>query len=263
MKVEDVQDDDDIMQVLDRDRAWAAYAITDLDPPYRQSARFIGAREDTRLAAVVLLFGPPVFTTLLPYGDDRGISAVLQQHPMLPSRPLLHVSEAQRPILQERYELNVSEMYRMVATPGSLRPAPPVHAEFQVLSPGDLDEVQELFKHSESGFFPRVMLHHALNIGARVDGRLVAVAGTHTRSDRFKIATIGNVLTHPDFRGRGLATAVTARVAEAVAAAGSKLLALNVRQDNGPAIAAYRRVGFEVHMPYWEGNGTIRGTEKR
>ena len=40
-------------------------------------------------------------------------------------------------------------------------------------------------------------------------GRLVAAAGTHAIGRSARIAVVGNVLTHADFRGRGYAKAVT------------------------------------------------------
>jgi predicted GNAT family acetyltransferase len=72
------------------------------------------------------------------------------------------------------------------------------------------------------------------------------------------LATIGGVFTHPEYRGRGLARGVTGAVARDLVDAGVQLLALNVKQDNVPAIAAYRALGFTVHRPYLEGHASTR-----
>src|SRR5258708_6589259 len=48
-------------------------------------------------------------------------------------------------------------------------------------------------------------------------GRLVSVAGSHVVSAEFAVGATGNVLTHADSRGRGLASATTTAVAMALA----------------------------------------------
>ncbi|MFH9350516.1 GNAT family N-acetyltransferase [Kitasatospora sp. NPDC017646] len=43
--------------------------------------------------------------------------------------------------------------------------------------------------------------------GRNEDGRPVAAAGVHVHSAAHRVAVLGNVVTHPDARGRGLARA--------------------------------------------------------
>ena len=102
------------------------------------------------------------------------------------------------------------------------------------------------------------MLEEGFYRGVWDGGRLVAVAGTHAVSRRFGIATIGGVLTLPEYRGRGLGGAATAAVGTALRDVGIRTLALNVRETNLPAIAAYTRLGFETHCPFWEGHAVLR-----
>ena len=67
------------------------------------------------------------------------------------------------------------------------------------------------------------------------------------------VAAIGNVFTRPSARGRGLARATTTAVARELRASGIATIVLNVRRNNGPAIAVYRRLGFDVHGDFDEG----------
>ena len=87
--------------------------------------------------------------------------------------------------------------------------------------------------------------------GVRVGGKLIAAAGTHVVSSQARMAVVGNVLTHVDYRGRGYATAVTGAVTAELLRSCDQV-ALNVRSDNPPALAAYRRLGYAEHVRFEE-----------
>jgi ribosomal protein S18 acetylase RimI-like enzyme len=80
-------------------------------------------------------------------------------------------------------------------------------------------------------------------IGVRVDGRLAAMAGARIRVPGF--AEISGVCTHPDFRGRGYARALIARVAASFRVRGATPF-LHSYPDNAAALALYRTLGFAV-----------------
>lgn len=80
-------------------------------------------------------------------------------------------------------------------------------------------------------------------VGVSEGGRLLAMAG-----ERMKLpgwTEVSGVCTHPDARGRGLATALMGAVIERVLARGEQAF-LHTYADNHGAIALYRRLGFEV-----------------
>ena len=85
----------------------------------------------------------------------------------------------------------------------------------------------------------------------RVNGQLVAAAGTHVVSPGARLAVVGNVLTHADYRGRGFATAVTGAVTAELLRTCDQVV-LNVRSDNPPALNAYRRLGYAEHVRFEE-----------
>ncbi len=74
---------------------------------------------------------------------------------------------------------------------------------------------------------------------------MVAVAGTHIVAPNIGVAVVGNVFTHPSYRGQGLATRVTARVTAELIERGCSLVALTVDPANTPAVRAYARLGYE------------------
>ena len=87
----------------------------------------------------------------------------------------------------------------------------------------------------------------------RVEDELVSVAGVHLHSPTFRIAALGNIVTHPDHRGRGLSTACTEVLCERLFQGEIETLALNVRRHNRSAVRVYEKLGFRYHDTYLEG----------
>jgi ribosomal protein S18 acetylase RimI-like enzyme len=59
------------------------------------------------------------------------------------------------------------------------------------------------------------------------------------------VGYLDNVVTMPEFRGRGVATATVGRAIEASRASGDNALFLLTEEDN-PARRLYERIGFRV-----------------
>ena len=78
------------------------------------------------------------------------------------------------------------------------------------------------------------------------------MGGIHVVSEEYDVAVIGNLVTHSDYRGQGLATIVTTRLVEELFEEVS-LLALNVGRDNEPAVHLYNNLGFQSNNVFYEG----------
>ena len=113
---------------------------------------------------------------------------------------------------------------------------------------GDLNRLYQL---GFASWLPSATIADGVYYGMRVNGQLVAAAGTHVISAGARLAVVGNVLTHTDFRGRGFATAVTGAVTAELLRTCDQVV-LNVRADNPPALNAYRRLGFSEHIRFEE-----------
>lgn len=122
----------------------------------------------------------------------------------------------------------------------ALGPSEPV-LDFVALTDADAPAMLALATLTEPGpFFTRT---HRLGdfIGAKVDGRLVAMAGERMKPAGF--TEVSGVCTHPDFRGRGYAGALMKVVADRIAARGETPF-LHAYADNEGAIALYEALGF-------------------
>ncbi len=117
---------------------------------------------------------------------------------------------------------------------------------FVDLGEGDAHDMVELVKATEPGPFRPGTIGMGRFIGYRSpEGRLMAMAGERMRLDR--ATEISAVCTWPEFRGRGLARALVARLAADILAQG-RLPFLHVKTDNA-ARQLYESLGFAVRTP--------------
>lgn len=74
------------------------------------------------------------------------------------------------------------------------------------------------------------------------DARIIGVA-TFSRVE--EIADLLRVIVHPQARGQGVGASLVRAGLDWAAALGAQRMLLEVRPDNDPAVALYRRLGFE------------------
>ena len=234
---------------LERDRLLAAYAICDLDDREFPRTRWGAAWAGGSIVAVVMEYSGSSPQPLFAMGREDGIVAVLRDV----IRPrLAFIASLPRavPAIATVYRLDAGpQMVRMWVDRGRFRPADDPGVER--LSPSDAMELNRLYQLGFGAWLPPQAISEGVYYGLRVNGRLVAAAGTHVVSAAARLAVVGNVLTHADFRGRGYATAVTGAVTAELLKSCDHVV-LNVRADNPPAISAYRHLGYAEHVRFEE-----------
>ncbi|WP_406334580.1 GNAT family N-acetyltransferase [Streptomyces sp. NBC_00203] len=131
------------------------------------------------------------------------------------------------------------EGVQLVDTALRAEPAP----EAVRLGPGDVPEMLELVALTEPGpFLPRTV-ELGTYLGLRHRGRLIAMAGERLRPPGW--TEISAVCTHPDHRGRGLATRLVRAVAAGIRERGDTPF-LHAAADNTGAIRLYESIGFTL-----------------
>jgi ribosomal protein S18 acetylase RimI-like enzyme len=254
MALVELRDRETIAAFCRRRAAVHAYELGDLDDFFWPHTRFVGWEENGSLSQLALLYTENEPQVLLALSEEplpameRLLAEVL---PTLPVRVYAHVTPSLLAVVETRYEPTPQGRHLKM---GLARHDLLFEAEqASVLSPGDLPEVEAFYAEAYPGtwFVPR-MLETRRYVGLREDGRLVCIAGVHVYSTKWRVAALGNVATLSTHRLRGLAQAVCSHLCRLLLDDGIDTIALNVRADNAPAIAAYTVLGFEPVAQYEE-----------
>jgi RimJ/RimL family protein N-acetyltransferase len=226
------------------DRLYAAQTLCHLEQAER--CRCAVARADGVVVAAAVLFRGEVFDALTLAGDPDAVLAAVAALGTLPRQFWLWAREEHLLPLADALRVgSVTRMLRMATNVRAFRPAPRLEG-VRRLTPDDLALVERLYRHTPGVVLRPEHLSAAMYYGVFVDGQLVAAAGTHGHSRRHGLAIVGNVLTHPAWRGRGYATACTS-VLTAELLRWFPDVVLNVAADNAPAKHIYARLGYTVH----------------
>ena len=233
---------------LAQDRLYAAYAICDLEEREFGRTRWGAAYDGDELIAVGLEYTGPTPQPVFVMGRPDGIGAVLRDV-IRPRAAYIAAQTSMLPAVEAYYRVDPGpQMVRMWVDRARFRPYP---ATVQRLLPVEIGELNKLYQLGFASWLPSSAIADGVYYGMRVNGRLVSAAGTHVVSPSARLAVVGNVLTHLDYRGRGFATAVTGAVTAELLRTCDQVV-LNVRADNPPAINAYRRLGYAEHTRFEE-----------
>jgi len=234
---------------LERDRLFAAYAICDLDEREFARTRWAVAQSGSEVVGLAVEYDGPSPQPLFVMGSDAGIAAILRDV-LRPRIAFIATLPDDLAAVQRHYRLDPGpQMVRMATDRERFRPVDDPGLER--LSPSDAPELNRLYRLGFGSWLPGQSIADGVYYGLRIRGRIVSAAGTHIVSRDARLAVVGNVMTAPEFRGRGFAKAVTAAVTAELLGFCDDVV-LNVRADNPPALNAYRRIGYFEHVRYEE-----------
>ena len=245
---------DHIRAVLEQRRPYAAYALGQLEPHLFRQAEWWRASSGASEALVLHSRGGLGHATFT-MGEASALDAVLRLHPG--SRSTFLTCEPHHlPTILRHFELD--QRQTMIRMQVSSETFAPVAGPIRRLEGSDAREINRLYRADGvvSYYSPR-QIDDALYFGAEIDGQIVAVAGTHVISSASAIAVVGNVYTHPHFRGQKLAQAATSAVTESLLM-NCRDVVLSVDPANTAAVGAYARLGYVEVARLIEGAATRR-----
>jgi GNAT superfamily N-acetyltransferase len=232
------------------------YALGDLDDFFWPYTTWYGWQEGGRIGEIVLVYtalSMPIILGLShePTGSMRQLLQSLGF--LLPRRFYAHLSGDLAAVFNDEYEVqSYGRHHKMALTDLAALTAVTPTSPITHLTANDQARLEQFYQASypNNAFDPR-MLATGHYYGVEVGGQLVCAGGVHVYSPRYRVAAVGNVTTHRDYRGRGLATDVGAHLCRALLQTVDHI-GLNVKADNQSAIAAYKRLGFSKIAQYEE-----------
>ena len=237
-----------LREFLERDRLFSAYALCDLEDREFSRTRWGIATSGDSVLAVGMEYGGPTPQPLFMAGRTDGIIALLRDV-IRPRAAYLAAAPEVLAAATRHYRVEPGPpMLRMWVDRARFQPFP---STVERLLPVEVNELNRLYQLGFAAWLPSIAVAEGVYFGIRVNGRLVAAAGTHVVSRDARLAVVGNVLTHGDHRGRGYAKAVTSAVTAELLRFCDDVV-LNVRSDNPAAIAAYRHLGYVEHCRFEE-----------
>lgn len=112
--------------------------------------------------------------------------------------------------------------------------------DFVTLTEADLPQIGELIKLTQPGPFSPGTIKMGRYIGIKIDGNLVAMGGERMHPGDY--VEISAICTHPDHRGKGMATAITGELTNNILERGLKPF-LHVGVNN-TAYDLYEKLGY-------------------
>jgi ribosomal protein S18 acetylase RimI-like enzyme len=241
-RVDRVTDASALRPLLEGDAAYSAYAIAQLDPRLFAANEWLVSRGSSGRQALLVHSRSGLGNALFATGDPQALDVALSLHPGARfSFGSLRVEH--RPIVEKYFILTRPQMMsRMQITSETFRP---VEGSVMRLGPAELHDVNYLYSIEGGPAAYRVShLNDGVYHGVFVGGDLVSIAGTHVVSRAERTAVVGNVFTHPGFRGQGFATIATSAVTKELLSY-CDLVVLTVETRNDPAVAAYTKLGYQ------------------
>jgi RimJ/RimL family protein N-acetyltransferase len=225
------------------------FEIGDLDDFFWPYTIWYGWQEQGEIQQLALIYTAFETPALLAFADpphEQMPNLLKALLPLLPRRIFAQVDPNSIDIFADSYHIESQGLLWKMALVDVVNMASVDTSAVIQFSDSDLEALEEFYSDAyPTNVFSARMLQTGRYYGIRQDKAIISAAGVHVYSPAYRVAALGNVSTQPEFRGRGLAAQVCAKLCQVLYAEGINQIGLNVKADNPTAIALYQRLGFE------------------
>ena len=253
MDFEILHDKLSIFNFLRKNPGLYVYLIGDLDDFFWPNTVWYVVRHKYEIQAIALLYvgmSPPTLLLFYESGTDASRQLLESIKPVLPTKFNAHLSpELVKIFGKQNIIKDYGYSYKMVLK----KPVEDLKDKhIRRLTEADLPFIKDFYREAyPDNWFDSRMLKTTKYFGFFEEERLVGVSGVHVYSEDYGVAALGNIATHPDFRGRQIGYRLTAALCHDIQQR-VKVIGLNVKAGNEYAIRCYKKVGFEIVSPYDE-----------
>lgn len=255
MEIINLQDKKIIERHLRKNTDLNLYSIGDLDDFFWERSKFYGIGSDESIEHLVLLymgFDTPTFIALTDKMPGSMEELINKIKPQLPVKFYTHLTPGLIKAFTEKSIMeNFGLHYKMTLKDKSLL-MNGENENIRRLSFADKIEIKELFRRSYPGnFFDERMLATGKYFGYFDNKKLIAIAGIHVYSERYRVAALGNITTDIAYRGKSIAQKLTSVLCRDLLITVDNI-GLNVYTENHSAISCYKKIGFKITGEYEE-----------
>ena len=231
-----------------------AYSLGDLDDLFWPRTVCYGEIQGETISRVCTLYQGEGLPVLLMFGSDGTFQEDSYEalYPHLPDSFYAHFSPGLEKLFADDYEVRSYGDHQKMSLVNT-QALDDLDSESAILlTPNHLPELLAFYQQSypENAFDP-LMLETGKYYGCRSGDTLVSAAGIHVYSSHYRVATLGNITTHPNHRNQGYARLVTSALCQDLLGE-VDYIGLNVKSDNLPAILLYQSLGFKTALNYGE-----------
>ena len=213
----------------------------------------------SRVRSLLFIYSGLTLPTVWTYGSDLDVEAILRaKHAELPRRLYLNIEDHHVRVIRALYHLrNRRALLRMGLHRDHYRQQGETR-EVVPLSHRDTGNMMALFqRYYPDHLFEPAQLDLGLYCGVKQEDTLVSVAGLHLLNPEHRVSAIGSIVTDVDFRGRGYASQCVQHILDQLFEQIDHV-ALNVAEDNAPAIHCYQKFGFQTSARLIEAQARLR-----
>ena len=241
---------------LQRNVALNVYSIGDLDNFFWPYTIWYGLEDAGEIKALILCYTGIIPANILALTEiedtiyyKKLLNSIME---LLPKKFYSHLTYGLDDVLSQKYKLSLhGKHFKMLLNKVDLLEKFDT-SEVVALSEQHCKELLSFFKESYPGhWFDSRMLQSGMYFGIKRDNKIVSAAGIHVYSRKYKVAALGNIATHPDYRCRGLAKSVTSKLCKTLKTS-VETICLNVHSENISAIKCYKALGFDIFTEYYE-----------